>query len=254
VTTFTLLEKAYSSFSSRHFETLLWSLCKDLKVKIKVEGRTTRNWIEIDLAGEDEQVATKLLDREIGLAPVSEGKIKRFSVLKGRILGSEKAVTELGVDVGVFRPGVCDAVIPLKRLQAQLADGRELSLQGLVKLFCLRDFMPLYVKIVGALDRETGRWEAELSEKQLSEFTDWLRSNLERLIVLGAGRGEVEQAVERSKHFRDVVKIESLGLYEHIVTLKLGTDAVGLMPRFGPFLRQASLAPFSPRRIKEEIQ
>jgi hypothetical protein len=76
---------------------------------------------------------------------------------------------------------------------------------------------------------------------------------LDRLIVLGAEFRDVERAVKISKHTRDVVRVEQLGLLEHGVVCKLGTDAVGLVPRLGRFLRSATLVPFSPRKIKSLI-
>jgi len=254
VTATTLLEKAYGSFSPRTLETMLLSLCKDLKVKIKVKGKTIRDWIQIEVTGEDESVALRLIDQEIGLAPTSTEEVRKFSALRGKAIDSGKSVAELRIDVGVFAPTICDAIVPLPCLQAQLADGKNLPLQRLIKMFCLYDFAPLRIKIVADLNTEKGFWEAELSETQLSQFSDWLWSNLDRLIVLGANRREIEEAVERSRHFRDILKIEATGLFEHAIVCKLGTDAVGLMPKLGPYLRHAYFAPFSPRKIKEEIK
>lgn len=253
MTTITLLEKEYGSFSSQALETTLLSMCKGLRANIRVQGKTTRDWIRIEIKGEDESVALKLLDREIGLAPVSADEVGRFSAVRGKVIDSEKSAIELHVDVGVFSPRVCEAVIPLQRLQAQLVDGKNLPLQRIITLFCLHDFVPLYVKIITDLKRKSW-WNAELSEKQLSRFSDWLSSSLDRLIVLGASRSEVEEAAKRTGHFRDLVKIDPLGALEHVIICKLGTDAVGLIPKFGPHLRRASFVPFSPRRIKEEVK
>jgi hypothetical protein len=155
--------------------------------------------------------------------------------------------------VGVFSPRVCDAVVPLKSLQAQLADGKELSLQQISELFCLCDNLPLKVKVVGGVEVGKKRVEAELSEAQLSQVKRWIRSSLDRLLVLGAPFSDVERAVYASKHARDVVRVESLGLLEHVVVCKLGTYAVGLTPRFGRFLSDAVLAPFRPGKIREFV-
>jgi len=81
----------------------------------------------------------------------------------------------------------------------------------------------------------------------------WIRSNLDRLVVLGASFSDVEHAVRKSKHSRDVIKVESLGLLEHAVVCKLGTHAVGLTPKLGPLLSTAKLASFSPRKIRREL-
>jgi len=253
VTVATLLEKAYGSFSTRSFETALRTVLGDLRVKVGVQGASLRGWIQINVSGEDEAVALRLLDREIGLAPASAEKVERFSVFRGKIVDSAKSRTELYVDVGLFDSGIYDAFVPLWRLQAQLGDGKKIPLQRLVELFCLFDFAPLSIKIVGDLRHEKGVYEAELSEDQLSKFSGWLNSNLDRLIAFGATRSEVVRAVERAHHFRDVSQIDSFGPMEHALLCKLGTDAVGLVPKLGPHLTSANLAPFSPRRIKQLI-
>ena len=253
MTVVTLLEKAYGSFSTRSFVTVLRELCGDLKIKVGVQGCSPRGWIEIDVSGEDEAVALRLLDREIGLAPASSEKVDGFSVFRGKVVDSTKSRIELYTDVGLRNSGIYDAFVPLWRLQAQLGDGKKMPLQRLVELFCLFDFMPLSIRTMSDLRREEGVYEAELSEDQLSRFSGWLNSNLDRLIVSGASRNEVADAVERAHHFRDVSQIEMLGPLEHALLCKLGTDAVGLLPKLGPHLTAANLAPFSPRKIKQLI-
>nr|NIU39110.1 hypothetical protein [Candidatus Bathyarchaeota archaeon]NIV44921.1 hypothetical protein [Candidatus Bathyarchaeota archaeon] len=54
--TITLLDKAYGSFSQQLYQARLASLCKDLKVKVEVVGRTDRDWIQVDLTGDDQKV------------------------------------------------------------------------------------------------------------------------------------------------------------------------------------------------------
>jgi len=248
-----LLEKAYGAFSSKYMEQRLSSLCEGLRVKVRLQGRTERNWVEVEVTGEDQTAALRLLDREIGLTPVFPNKVRKFSVLRGRIIDSGKSPTELRVDVGVFSPKVYDATISLQSLQAQLADGKKLPLKRLVELFCLYDHIPLSIKIIGSLNTYEGVWKAELSETQLSMLTDWVNSSVDRLMVFGATLQDVERAIEAAKHHRDVIKVESLGLLEHAIECRLGTDAAGLIPKLGPYLRAVSLAPFSPRRIKQLI-
>ena len=248
--TVTLLEKAYGVFSQENIEQKLSSLCKGLKVKVKFQDKTELNWVKVEITGEDQTAALQLLDREIGSAPVSPDNIRKFSVLCGRIIDSGKSATELRVDVGVFEPKVMYANIPLQRLQAQLADGERLPLKSLIELYCLHDNMPLQVKVLDAeLSSEKEAFEVELSEHQLGLFTSWLRAFIDRLMVLGAQLQDVEHAINASKHFRDVTKIESLGLLEHAILCKLGTDAVGLIPAMGPYLSTVTFASFSPRKI-----
>jgi len=252
--TATLLEKAYGSFPPEALEPMLRSLFKELKVQVRVKGKTAQKWIQVEVTGEDEAVALQLLDKEIGLAPINVNRVGKFSILRGKVVDSDEARIELRVDVGLFEPKVVYATVPLQHLQAQLADGKQLSLPSLIELYCLHDNIPLHVKIVDAeLSVEKEAFEAELSEQQLDMFTSWLRSSLDRLIVFGARLPDVENAIKASRHFRDVVRIESLGLLEQAILCKLGTDAVGLIPAIGRYLRTANFAPFSPRKILQII-
>jgi hypothetical protein len=249
----TLLEKVYGPFSEQLFQARLASLCKDLRVEAKVVGKTSRGWILVELTGEDQKVAAEFLNREIGVAPVSVDKVKKFSTIKGKVIFAGDKEQELLVDIGVHSPRVYDAAIPLERLQAQLADGKKLPLQRLIELFCLYDHMPLHVKIARDIKPEHERVEAELSEIQTSKFTQWMNSSLDRLVVFGAALSQIEHAIRVAGHGRDIVRVETLGLLEHAVVCKLGTDAIGLTPKLGPYLYTATLAPFSPRKIKKTI-
>ena len=251
--TVTLLEKVYGFFSPEDLEPVFTSLCKGLNVKLRVVEEINRGWIQIEVSGEDEVAALHFLDREIGLAPVSLDNLEKFSAIRGRIVYSGKSKKELYVDLGIFSPETCDAVIPLQRLQAQLAAGKKIELQRLVALFCLCDNLPLQVKIIQEVDAKKNWIEAELSEAQISKITSWIRSSFDRLIVSGAFFAAVERAVKLSGHFRDALKIESLGMLEHAVLCKLGTDAVGLIPKLGRLLPDAAFVPFSPTKIRHIV-
>lgn len=251
--TITLLEKIYGAFNQQNFQAMLSSLCKDLRVEAKVIGKTSRDWVQVRLTGEDQEVAVRFLEREVGVAPMSIDRVTKFSTIRGKIISAEAKEQELLVDIGVHSPRVYDATVPTERLQAQLADGMELPLQRLIELFCLCDYMPLSVKISRDVNLEHEQVEAELSEAQLALFTQWMNSNLDRLIVLGSTLSQVKHAIKISGHNRDVIRVETLGLLEHAVICKLGTDAIGLTPRLGPHLYGTTLAPFSCRKIRRTI-
>jgi len=249
----TLLEKVYGPVSSKTLEPTLSSLCKGLKVGLKVVGETSRGWVQIEVSGEDETAALRYLDQKVGLAPAFMDELKRFSTIRGRVVSSGKSRGELYVDIGVSSPKICDAAIPLQSLQAQLADGKKLPLQRIIELFCLYDHLPLEVKIVDHVDAQNESVVAVLSEAQLSQITRWTRSNVDRLIVLGALYSHVERAIKASRHGRDVIKVERLGLLEHAIVCKLGTEAVGLIPKLGIRISTATLAPFCPRKIQQLV-
>ena len=251
--TVTVLEKLYGSTSPAKFEKLYSRLVDGLDVQLRFAGTTERGWIKLDVSGDDKTVALSLLDREAGLAPASLDELEKFSVLQGKIVFSNKSDTELYVDLGVDFSENCDAVVSRNQLCTQLADGKNLSLQILVELFCLYDNMPIEVKIIEKANKKSKNVKAVLSEQQLCLFRSAVSSRFDRLIVLGALVSDIENTIKLSRHSRDIIKTESLGVLEHVILCKLGTDAVGLIPKLGRYLKPAVLVPFSPKKILDAI-
>jgi hypothetical protein len=246
--TVTLLTKAHNNFQLRQVNEFLKSRLQGLKVEAEFCGRTSRGWVQMVVSGEDENVALHYLVDEIGLCPTRLEKLEKLSVVKGQIMALDKNKSELRVDIGVSLPKVVDATIPLQHLQAQLTDGRKVALEKIAELFGFCEKLPLSIKI-SSINGENLRIEAMLSEKQLTQYGNWKKSLLDRLIILGASLRETELAIKRAMFRRDVVTIEPLGLFEHTVVCKLGTDAAGLIPKIGNNLRNASFSIFNPRRV-----
>jgi len=250
--TVTLLTKIYNNFQLKLIDKFLKSTLKGLKVETETCRVTPRGWVQITVSGEDEKVALRYLANEIGLCPTHFEHVEKFSTIKGRITTLNKSRNELYIDIGVFSPNTVDAVIPLQHLQAQLVDGRKTSLKKLVELFGFCENLPLTVKIYN-VDKKNRSIEAMLSETQLTLYRSWIKSLLDRLIILGASFNEVMLALKQARCNRDVVNIEPLAFFEHAIVCKLGTDAVGLIPKIGKRLWNANLETFNPREILRSL-
>ena len=249
----TILEKLYGSYSPTTFEKIFSDLIIGLKAQLCFVGTTDRGWIQLDVSGADETAALSLIDRKIGLALDSLDNLKKFSVMQGKIIFSNKNGNKLYVDLGVCSPNVCDAAVSDKLVYTQLTDGKEIPHKKLVELFCLYDNFPLEIKIIEDVIVGNETVKAQLSESQLSFFKSCISSRFDRLIILGSLFYDVERAIKLSRHSRDIIRIESLGVLEQVVLCKLGTDAVGLIPRIGRSLKSAVLFPFSPKKIIETL-
>jgi len=241
-----LLQKAHDQFSLRALGRVTEELCEGLKVELLDLRAVENSWVSVKLRGEDEDVAVRFLARIVGLAPVDSGRVEPFSVLQGKTMFSQRDRLGLFVDVGVFSPEKSTAFIPLHRLQAQLTDGRKIPLQKIAELFALVNDFPLEVRIVGF---EANKFETELTEAQLGLYSRWIGSRVDHLVVLGALRKDVERAAKSRMLRRDVVGSESLGIFEHAVICKLGTDAAGLVPKLSRELPRANFERFSPRQV-----
>jgi hypothetical protein len=249
----TVLEKLYANLSLKTAESQIQSTFEGLEAEVRVSAITERGWIQLNVSGEDEVAALNLLVNEVGMAPVYAKSVKEGHVYSGKIVLSDRSETEIYVDIGVFLPVPIDATISLQHLQAQLADGKKLSLQQITRLFCLLDNLPIEV-LIKHVDNKRKHFIVELSEKQISLISQWTNSNLERLVVLGALSRAVEDGVKAIEHSRDVIEIERLGLLEHAIICKLGTDAVGLIPKLGHRIPNAIFGIFSPREISRFIK
>lgn len=246
--TVTLLAKRYENLPVEHFDKTLKAMLEGLKVKAEVRGVAGRAWIQASISGEDETVALHYLSDRIGTCPESIESISKFSNKKGFIAALTRKMDSLQVDIGVFRPNIFDASISMQHLQAQLADGRRMTMDKLIELFGFCNNLPLIIKIL-KIDREKNIIEAQLAEKQLTLIGKWTSSLLDRLLIFGATYEDVKTALKKTNFSRDVIGAESLGIFEHAVVCKFGTDAAGLIPKMGKALRKAHFSIFCPTRI-----
>jgi hypothetical protein len=251
--TITLLTKVYNEAQLKFVDESLKSILKGLKVEAKICGITPCGMTRINVFGEDEKVALHYLNKEIGICPMSLESLSKYLEVKGHITSLNKSRTELYVDIGINSPTIVDAAIPIQHLQAQLADGRKIALKKLVELYGLCEHLPLTIKILD-VKKEKSYIEAMLSEKQISHYKNWTKSFLDRLIILGPSLLEVRLALKKARVSRDAVNIESLGLFENVVACKLGTDAVGLIPKLGKILRSSTFSVFNPKNILEFME
>jgi hypothetical protein len=216
---------------------------------MEVLGVAAGGWVQVELSGEDEGAATSYLTKKIGLCPTNLGDVKKFSTLKGYMRNIGEDAEELSVDVGVFQPQIVYATVPLRRLQTELVGGRKVALRKLAELFGFCEGLPVNVKVT-AVNEEESRIDAELSSKQVRRYEIWRESLLDRLLVLGPALHQVEKTIERARLDRDVIDVEPLGVFEHALTCKLGTDAAGLIPKIGRNLKTARFAVFNPKILR----
>ena len=251
--TVTLLEKLYANISLKMVESQIQDSCEGLEVTVRIAEAASCGWLRLSISGEDEVAALNLLKKDFGIAPVYVKNIKQGDTYKGKIVPFGARDTEIHVDIGVFLPEPIIAVVSLQHLQSQLVDGKRLPLLRLSQLFCFLNNVPIEILIKRA-HNEQRFFVSQLSERQIRVSFSWIASNLDRLVILGAFLKAVENALAASGHLRDVVEIENLGMLEHAIVCKLGTDAVGLIPRLGRLIPNAVFGVFSPTEILRSVK
>ncbi len=247
MTVLTLLVKASHGGQLKQIDELLSEQFADLDVEVQVLGRTENKWVQISLTGEDESVATSYVKQEIGICPVTSDSIQVGEAFKGYISRVDTGFQKILVDIGVFEPKPSPVTVSLVSLQTHLAFGKDVGLKKIAEMFGLADNLPIDVKIVSNQSAEKGL-EGELSSEQVQKLHSWQESLLDRLIVLGASKSLVDTTLERTHLYRDVIEIEELGIFEHALTCKLGTEAAGIIPRIGRYMRNSVFIAFSARK------
>ena len=245
MTNLTLLVKAAHSVQIRHIEEMLTTQFEELDAEVKLLGNSLNKWVQVSVSGEDETIAAAYINREFGACPMTMEAAKALPTLKGYISKVDLTKGELRVDVGVFEPKPVQAVIPLAKLRTQMAEGKEVNLKVIAENYGLAEGVPVTVKPPIADAGEGDVFETELSEEQVTKLQAWQRSLLDRLIVLGTSREFVDDALERTHLGRDVIEVEKLGFFEFALTCKLGTDAAGLIPRLGRYMRYSVFVVFN---------
>ena len=248
MTTLTLLVKASNLGQVKQINELLKTQFTELDVEIEVSNNTTNRWIQVSLSGEDENIATSYINKEIGTCPTSLENTKNYPVLRGYISKLDLAKQELSVDVGIFEPKIVLATVPLVILQNQLVEGRKVDLKKIAEIYGLVERSPISIKPISPITEESEGLQAELAAEQIERLHSWQQSLLDRLIILGASLDKIENVLERTRLNRDVIEIETLGMFEHALTCKLGTNAAGLVSIVGRYLRNSVFVVFNAKK------
>jgi hypothetical protein len=249
MTSLTLLAKVYNKGQLKQIEMSLQTTFEDLEAQVQVLDKPVNRWVKITITGEDESVAKSYITKQIGVCPSNLDEVSVNSELKGYIQKIDTSEGLIVVDVGILEPKPVYANISLATLQAQLLEGKEETLKKITELFALNKDLPINIKINNIHNAEN-IIEAELSSTQVEMFKNWQDSLLDRLIILGTTPDEVTLTLERTRLNRDVINTEALGLFEQVLICKLGTDATGLIPRIGRYMRNTQLLVFNPKNFK----
>jgi hypothetical protein len=195
---------------TRSFEAMLRNDLSGLRVTYSL---TLTSWISVTVTGSEEKVAADLLVRQYGeLRDARPGETVR-AWLAG--------INDNGI---VLDTGCKRVSVPCVRLEPF---GRG-TVEQIASRFGLIHCLPLKIRLVGESD-------AEFTKNQIDALWRW-KKGTDRINVNNATRAQIHAALKRSRHARDVYAIERLGILEHSIVCKKGTDAPGLIPQIGPYL------------------
>ncbi len=210
-------------------------------LEVDWEFSAPREWLEVRAKGEDADAFLNLLKDRLGEAPRQHSKIERWDVRRGFIVGSGLVGFGVYVDLGIVEPARKDALYPLHRMRAQLADGAMMPCREILEESALADDFPVKV-LLTEIDGE--RFTVELADETRELFISWKKLPFDRVVALGATRDVVEAAVRNAGLEYDVIKVEPLSVFAHCLVCKIGTDAPGVIAGIGNRLWGVGLASY----------
>jgi len=215
---------------------ILAARAKGLKMvsDFSIEGQ----WLQIRAKGEDADAFLNLLRQEQGEAPVSRAKLEKWDIVRGFVTGAGRIGYGVYVDVGIQDPAPKDALYPLHRMRAQLADGEAKSAREILDNNALVDYVPLTMTVT---EFQGENISVEMEDEARDRIVSWRKYPFDRVIVIGADRTQAENAVRASGLQSDIVEVEILSLFVQSLVCKIGTDAPGVISKIGGRLRGMGL-------------
>jgi hypothetical protein len=232
-------------------ESTVSSLTGRLSASATLSGFSRRGWAKLNIVGPDSEIVTEMISREFGTAEINLHRVEMHGIYEGLVNRSTQ--THLEIDIGVETPEPTNARIDLPTLRAQLTDGRPLPMKAIVEDYCLFPESKLAIRVTHVNPKE-GVIEAWLADSETERFSMWMATRLDRVLVFGCLRHDLELKLSKLHLDRDIISLEPITLTITSLLCKLGTDAIGLIPRLGSALRKAELKPFLPRRILSECR
>jgi len=229
-------------------EKTLNGLKGDLTASLTLDGFSERGWARINVIGEDSEIVAELITRKFGVAHTKLNEVDIAGVYDAQPIESDKE--GLTCDLGLSGPSPT-CLIPSRNLQAQLADGKTMQTRKLVECYCLYPGERISVRATRKTNDEIEAW---LSDEEIDLLSRRITSGLDRIMASDCYKEEAEAAVLKTHLTRDVIAVESVTLTMQSIICKLGTDAVGLIPKLGYILRKQRFRPFSPKKIVKECR
>ena len=240
--TATLAEKVPGSVLRRGPQIVWKLLSKNAKgLRVDWEVSAPQQWLQIRARGEDAEAFINLLQEKYGEAPVQNSKIERWDVRRGFITGSGRVGFGVYVDLGIVEPVRKDALYPLHRMRAQLADGALKSARDILFENALVDYFPVDVVVSEIVGEKI---TVEFADQTRDQFQQWKKLLFDRVIAIGIDRDYAENMVRTANLGFDIIKIETLSLLVQCLVCKFDTDAPGIVAKLGRRLRGVGLASF----------
>ncbi len=221
-------------------------MVSELDITSLIINVNKKEHIIVSVKGSDSEFVINLLAQEYGKAPEPHEVLPQTKI-PSQLLDTGKVGFGFFADIGLSDPDI-DPLLPLYRIREQL-DMEGMPLRKIAKNLVFVDYLPVDIQIVD-VDYGSEQIGAEFAQTFLDRFTSWVTDDHERLLIFGANRRMIENALEKTRHEEDIYTIERLGKFEYSLRCKRSTRASGILAAIGPRLRGVPMHLFIPNEIQ----
>ncbi|MGV9171208.1 MAG: DUF2110 family protein [Promethearchaeia archaeon] len=239
--------KDYQAIYSKYLNLLIGEDFPDVEITV-LRFREHDKRFEVEIRGPEEEFVANFLKAEIGaLRKFTE--LEEGDTLKGQMVDVGEVGFGLFIDCGITVP-TTDVLIPLHILREQLCNFRQVSVRDIINAYGFIDHFPLHVEIT-EIDRKTREIEGKIAPESLRFFRNLINDRLERIFVSGATKSHLKKAIVKNGHYEDVLERERHFFLDHMVTLREGTTAPGMIAEIGHDLQFCDLSALRPQKIQD---
>ena len=210
----------------------------DTTMKIK-EIRESDKRVVLELDGPDEMFLHNMLRKKVGT--IQEFKDLRVeTVHRGLMVDVSKFGFGIFADCGIQEPRT-DVLLSLHELREQLCAGKKRSIREIIQGCGFEENFPVFVEITD-IDFHRREASGKLASRSLNLLQKMVKEGLDGIFLSGETKGQFKKALIGKGHLRDIVSMERHAFLEHVVVLKPGTSAPGIIAEIGPELPGTSLS------------
>jgi hypothetical protein len=248
-----LFTRVYGQYRNRLSETMkteISSLVSELDAALTQFTVDKRGHILLGFEGQDAEFAINFLTKEYGTSVSLESLVEGTKV-RGSLIDVGKVGFGIYVDIAATSDQKqVDALVPLYKIRDLFKIKK--PLRTIAKSLVLVDNLPVEL-LITSVDRGERKLEATLSENTMNRFNEWLHDDHERLLVFGANRLMIDDALKKSGHQEDIYEIQELGKFEYSLRCKRSTRASGIIAAIGPRLRGIPMHLFIPKEVEAKL-
>ncbi|MHA1725547.1 MAG: DUF2110 family protein [Promethearchaeota archaeon] len=258
--TIVLFDKIYNPNLTKNLKHLIPIYSKRLQAftkgfehtKITIKKlRSFDQRFEISINGPEEQFVSNLLKKEIGSIHHFD-ELKEGTILKGTMVDVGKVGFGIFVDCAIFNPQI-DVLIDLHILRKQLCNGKKLPLKTIIHTFDFADHFPIHVSI-DKINTKKKEIYGSLGRSTLRLFQTIVQEQVEAIIACGTTKSQFKKSLVSQGHLRDIISLKKFSFLEHVLLLKKGTNAAGIIKQIGPALKGCKFMVLMPQKIAPLLQ